>query len=323
MSNNKSLMLAAFLALLVVSSAYAQEQFPNKQVRILVGITPGSGTDFLSRTIGQKLTEYWGQPVITENRPGASGVIATDLVKRAAPDGYTLMVVSNGHALNPAILSTLPYDTAKDFSGITYIADIPNVLVANNSLNIKTLKELLDIAKAKPGQINYASSGVGTATHLTGEMFRMAAGVDIVHVPYKGSPDAMSSAMGGSIHIAFNPVSTVASIIQSGKLTAIAMTTIARSPLFPNVPTIAESGLPGFDFGGFYAMFAPANVPKAIKDKIAKDVARALFSPDVAEKLLSQGATSKTGTPEQLDTFIKEEMARMAKIAKAANIRID
>lgn len=322
MSLHQSLIVVACLVL-SAGAAHAQEQFPNKQVRILVGFTPGSGTDFLARLIGQKLTETWGQPVITENRAGASGSIAADLVKRSAPDGHTLMVVSNGHALNPAILPTLPYDTAKDFAGITYLGDVPNVLVANNSLNVKTLKELVDLIKSKPGQINYASSGVGTATHLTGEMFKLAAGIDVVHVPYKGSPDAMSSAMGGSIHYAFNPISTVVSIIQAGRLTGIALSTRTRSPVLPNMPTMAESGLPGFDFGGFYALFAPANTPKHIKDKIAKDVAQALAAPDTIEKLLSQGATAKTGSPEQLDAFIREEMARMVKVAKAANIRID
>ncbi len=324
MSNHKSLMLAAFFAL-VVSSACAQDQFPTKQVRILVGFTPGSGTDFLARTIGQKLSETWGQPVVTENRPGASGSIAAELVKRSAPDGHTLMVVSNGHALNPAILSSLPYDTAKDFSGITYLGDVPNILVASNSLNVKTLKELIVLIKSKPGLINYASSGVGTATHLAGEMFKLAAGLDVVHVPFKGSPDAMGSAMGadGNIHYAFNPISTVITIIQSGKLTGIALSTKARSPAMPNLPTMAESGLPGFDFGGFYALFAAANTPKQIKDKIAKDVAQALTAPDMVEKLATQGATPKTTTPEQLDAFTKEEMARMVKIAKAANIRID
>jgi tripartite-type tricarboxylate transporter receptor subunit TctC len=308
---------------LVASAVQAQEQYPTQTVRILVGFTPGSGTDFLARTIGAKLSEMWGQSVIVDNRSGAGGVIAADLLRRAPPDGHTLMVVSNGHALNPAIMTKIPYDTQREFAGITYLADVPNVLVATNALKIKTLKELLELIRAKPGQINYASSGVGTATHLTGEMFKMAAGIDVVHVPYKGSPDAMGSAIGGAIHYAFNPISTVAPLIQAGKITGIALSTKERSPVLPNLPTIAESGLPGFDVPGFYAMFAPANTPKRVKDKIAADIAMVVKQPDTAEKLLTQGATSKTSTPEQLDAFIKEEMVRMAKVAKAANIRID
>ncbi|MGZ8211400.1 MAG: tripartite tricarboxylate transporter substrate binding protein [Burkholderiales bacterium] len=316
-------MLIVAACLVSPGAALAQEQFPKQTVRILVGFTPGSGTDFLARTIGAKLSEMWAQPVVTDNRPGASGVIASDLARRAAPDGHTLLVVSNGHALNPAILSKLPYDTLRDFSGITYLADVPNVLVATNALKVKTLKELLALIRAKPGQINYASSGVGTATHLTGEMFRLAARVEVVHVPYKGSPDAMSSAMGGNIHYAFNPISTVAPLITAGKLTGIGLSTKTRSPVLPDLPTIAESGLPGFDVGGFYGMFAPAKTPKTVKDKIARDIAHVVKLPDTAEKLLTQGATPRTSTPEQLDAFIREEMARMEKVAKEANIRIE
>jgi tripartite-type tricarboxylate transporter receptor subunit TctC len=315
-------MIAACVAL-TAGAAHAQEQYPTQTVRVLVGFTPGSGTDFLARTIGMKLSEIWGQSVITDNRAGAGGVIAADLLRRAPADGHTLMVVSNGHALNPAIMSKIPYDTQRDFAGITYLADVPNVLVATNSLKIRTMKELLELIRAKPGQINYASSGVGTATHLTGEMFKMAAGIDVVHVPYKGSPDAMGSAIGGAIHYAFNPISTVAPLIQTGKIAGIALSTKNRSPVLPDLPTIAESGLPGFDVPGFYALFAPANTPGRIKEKIAGDVAKAVKQPDVAEKLLTQGAISKTSTPEQLDAFIRDEMARMAKVAKAANIRID
>jgi tripartite-type tricarboxylate transporter receptor subunit TctC len=322
MSSKNNICAAALLAF-SVSLAHGAEAFPNRPLRILVGFTPGSGTDFLARTVGSKLSEAWAQPVVVDNRPGAGGVIASELLKRSAPDGHTLMVVSNGHAVNASLMAKLPYDTLKDFAGVTYVADVPNVLVIMPALKLRSVKELIDLMKARPGQINYGSAGIGTSTHVNGELFKLAAGINVVHIPYKGSPEAISNTLGGSVHYSFNPISTVAPLVTAGKLNALAVSTKNRSPVLPNVPSIAESGLPGFDFAGWYALFAPAATPRAVRVRISEETTRILGLPEVHERLLTQGATAAPSSPDRLDAFMRDEVARMAQVVKAAGMRQD
>lgn len=314
--------MALACVLFAAAAVQAQQPFPSKPVRILVGFTAGSGTDFLARVIGQKLSEQWGQPVVVDNRAGAGGTIAADILQRSAPDGYTLMVAANGHAVNAILMSTLPYDTVKDFSGVTYIGDVPNVLLSAPGLQLKSVRDLLALAKAKPGQLNYGSAGSGSSTHINSEVFKLAAGIQALHVPFKGSPDLITNVINDSVSFTFIPIPTVVSLVKGGRVTALAVSTKSRSPVLPDLPSIAESGVPGFDFTGWYAMFAPARTPASVKSKIALDVAGALAAPEVRARLLTQGATASPSSPEKLDAFVKEEIGRMAKVIKAAGIPI-
>jgi tripartite-type tricarboxylate transporter receptor subunit TctC len=319
----RKLMVAAGALMLAAGAVHAQETFPNKPIRILVGFTAGSVTDFLARAVGQRMSESWGQQVVVDNRPGAGGVIASDLLSRATPDGYTVLVVSSSHATNPSLYSKLPYDTLKDFAGITFLADVPNVLITTPALGLKSVRELIELAKSKPGQINYASAGVGSGTHMNGEQFKLEAGVNVVHVPYKGSPEAIANTVSGSVQYYFAPITGATSLIKAGRVTALAVSTKNRSPVLPDTPTVAESGLPGFDYSVWYGMVAPAGTPNDLKNKFAKEVARIFAMQDVKERMLTQGATLRPTSPEEFDAFIRKEIVRMAKIIKDAGIRIE
>lgn len=319
----RRLMAVAGVVLLAAGTVHAQDRFPNRPIRMLVGFTPGSVTDFLARAVGQKLSESWGQQIVVDNRPGAGGVIASNILKEAAPDGYTLMVASSGHAVNASLYSKLPYDTLKDFAGITFLADVPNVLVVSPALGLKSVRDVISLAKSKPGQINYGSAGVGSGTHMNGEVFIIAAGIKVVHVPYKGSPEAINNVIGGSVQYYFAPITGVVSLIKAGRLTGLAVSTKDRSPVLPDIPSVAESGgLPGFDYSVWYGMIAPAKIPKNVKGKLAQEIARILGLPDVKERMLTQGATLRPTSPEEFDAFIRDEVARMAKIIKGAGIRV-
>ena len=316
-------MVVASVLVLAASAVHAQEKYPNKPIRMLVGFTAGSGTDFLARTIGQKMAEGWNQQVVVDNRPGAGGMIASEILARATPDGYTLMIVSNGHAVNASLYSKLPYDTLRDFAGVTYVADVPNVLFATPALGLKSVRDLIELAKSKPDQVNYGSAGMGTAGHMNTELFNFAAGIKVVHIPYKGSPEALTNTIGGRVQYGFLPIPVVASLVKTGKLTGLAVSTKDRTPVLPDMPTVAEGGLPGFNFSGWYGMFAPAKTPHNVKNQIAKEVARIFALPDVNERLLTQGATPRPTSPAELDAFIKEEVARMGKLVRDAGIRVE
>lgn len=320
---SRSLMAVAGVVLLAAGAVHAQQQFPNRPIRILVGFTPGSVTDLLARAVGQKLYESWGQQIVVDNRPGAGGVIASDILQGATPDGYTLMVASSGHAVNASLYSKLPYDTLKDFAGITYLADVPNVLVVSPALGLKSVRDLIALAKSKPGQINYGSAGVGSGTHMNGEVFIIAAGIKVVHVPYKGSPEAINNVIGGSVQYYFAPITGVVSLIKAGRLTGLAVSTKDRSPVLPDIPSVAESGgLPGFDYSVWYGMLGPAKIPKNVKGKLAQEIGRILALHDLKERMLTQGATLRPTSPEEFDAFIRDEVVRMAKIVKGAGIRV-
>src|SRR5215472_3189028 len=311
---------AFVLGCLCASSSFAQN-FPNKPVHIIVAFTAGSATDILGRTFGQKLSEIWGQPVVVENRPGAGGTIGAAVVAKAPADGYTLLVNSAAQAYNPSIYQDLPFDTVKDFANIAALGGQPNVLVVAPSAGIKTVAELIAQAKQKPGQLNFASAGTGSGTHINGEKFKLAAGVDVVHVPYKGTPEALNDTLAGRVTYFFSPISAAIPFVREGKLVALAVSTSKRSSALPNVPTIAEAALPGFDYNLWVGLFAPAGKPPDVVDKINKDVDRVLQLPDVKERLANLGAEAMPMTPGEFKKFVQIELEESAKVIKAAGIK--
>jgi tripartite-type tricarboxylate transporter receptor subunit TctC len=309
--------------LLITGITAAQEKFPSRPLRILVGFGPGSGTDILAREIAVKMSDQWGQGVVVDNRPGAGAVIASEMLTRASPDGHTMVIVSLGHAFNPSYLPKLPYDTLKDFAGVSTVADIPNVLVVAPSLKIKTMRELIELVKARPAQFNFSSAGVGSAAHINGELFNQAAGVKVQHVPFKSMPEALTNTIGGSVQFVFASVSAAVSLVKSEKLVALAVSTKARVPALPDIAPMAEAGLPGFDFTAWYGLLAPAKTPARVKDLLAAEIARIVALPDTRERLLALGATPRPSTPEQFDTIVRNDVARFAALIKATGIRAE
>ena len=303
----------------VATAAWGQP-YPTKPVRIVVPFTAGSATDILARTVGQKLSEQWGQPVVIDNRPGAGGTIGAAIVAKSPGDGYTLLVHSAAHAYNPAIYSALPYDTVKDFVEIVPLAGQPNVLVVAPSTGIKTVADLVRAAKQKPGALNFASAGNGSGTHINGEKFKLAAGIDVVHVPYKGTPEALTDTMAGRVTYFFSPISAALPQVREGKLTALAVSTAKRSSVLPDVPTIAESGLPGFDYNLWVGVFAPAGTPVDLVEKINRDVQGALATPEVRDRLSALGADAMPMAPAEFRKFVQEEIGESGKVIKAAGI---
>jgi tripartite-type tricarboxylate transporter receptor subunit TctC len=295
--------------------------FPNKPVKIVVPFTAGSATDILARNVGQKLGELWGQPVVVENRPGAGGTIGAGIVAKSPADGYTLLVHSAAQAVNPAIYPSLPYDTAKDFVEVATLGGQPNVLVVAPTAGYKSVAELINAAKKTPGTLNFASAGIGSGTHINGEKFKLAAGIDVVHIPYKGSPEALTDTMTGRVTYYFSPISSALPNVREGKLIALGVSTAKRSSALPDVPTIAEGGVPGFDYNLWIGMFAPAGTPTEVVDKINADVARVLQMPDVRERLAALGAEPMVMTPAEFRKFMREEIDDLAKVAKAAGIK--
>jgi len=301
----------------------AQEKFPSKPIRMLVPFAPGSQTDILARWIGEKFLESWGQQVVVDNRPSAGGTIASQYVLEANADGHTMMMVSTGHAGNATLYSKLPYDTVKDFSGVSQVASVPNVLVVAPTLGVKSMKDLIALAKTKSGQFNYSSAGIGSGTQINGEMFKLAAGINVTHVPYKGAPDALNNVIGGNVQYNFSPVLVAAGQIKAGRVLALAVSTAARSPLFPEVPTVAEAGLPGFEYDQWYGLLVAAKTPRPLVNTINKEVVRILNLPEMKERMLTQGATPKPTTPEQFDQFIRSEVKKFAPVIIASGARMN
>ncbi|HYK12448.1 MAG TPA: tripartite tricarboxylate transporter substrate binding protein [Burkholderiales bacterium] len=319
-----NLTTALACALLTIAApGSAQEQFPSKPIRMLVPFSAGSATDFFARLLGAKMTEHWGQQVVIDNRPSAGGVIASETLLAAPPDGYTLMLVSVGHAVNASLYTKLPYDTVKDFAGITLVADTPTVLVVTPSLGLKTVKDLVDLAKSKPGQINYASAGIGSGAHMNAEQFKLATGINVVHVPFKGTPEALTNVIGGSVSFFFSPITGAVTLVKGGKITALAVSTKERSPVLPDLPSATEVGVPGFEFNLWTGLLGPAKMPKDVKDKLNKEAVGILSAPDVKERMLTQGATPHPMSPAQFDAFIKSEVERLAKVVKASGAKAD
>ena len=314
------------VAALVAPIAFAQgaASYPTKPVRLVVPFPAGGTTDILARAVAQQLSVGWGQQVIVDNRPGAGGNIGSELVAKAAPDGYTLLMGTVGtHAINPSLYAKMPYDHVKDFTPVVLVAGVPNVLVVNPSLPVHSVPELIAYAKANPGKLNFASSGNGTSIHLSGELFRTMTGVDMTHVPYKGSAPALTDLIGGQVQLMFDNLPSSLQFIRTGKLRALAVTSAARSTALPELPTLAEAGLPGFEASSWFGILAPAGTPKDIVAKINAAVGSWLASPEAKEKLLAQGAIAAGGSPDAFVKHIDAETAKWAKVVKASGAHID
>lgn len=307
---------------LTASAASAAERFPVKPVRIVVPFPAGGSTDLIARQLGQRLTESWSQPVLIDNRSGAGGVIGSDVVARSAPDGYTLVMGSvSTHAIIPHINPKLPYDPIADFAAITEIARFPSMLVANSALPVKTVKQLVALAKQRPGQLTYASNGNGTNSHLAGEMLKAAAGIDMLHVPYKGAAPAIADVVAGHVAMMFTGVANGISYVKSGRLRAIAVASMERSPSLPEVPTIEESGVRGVDVTIWLGLWGPAALPSELVSRLNADVVAALKNPKVRELFAAQDAQAVGSTPAEFAARVREELARWRKIVQAANIK--
>ena len=319
----KSLGVTALALAALLSSHYAAAQsgYPSRPIRLIVPSAPGGGTDFTARTLGQKLTESLGQTVIVDNRSGAAGNIGVEIAAKSSPDGYTLVMPITSFSINPHLYSKLPFDTVKDFSPIVLASQALLFLVVTPSVPAKSVSELIGVAKAKPGQLNYANSGNGTTAHLAGELFKKVAGVDIVSVPYKGGGPAVLDLIAGRVQIYFSTIPAALTQVQAGKLRGVAVTTTKRVSLIPDVPTVAESGLPGFEVVGWFGIFAPAGTPAPIVAKLNKEINAALRSSDIQQRFASQGLIPGGGTPEDLGRFLRAEMAKWGALIKEAGIQ--
>jgi len=317
MKSSKTVVLS--VALMAVAFA-ARSEWPDRPIHFVVPFTAGSGTDIVARTVGEYMSRDLKQPIIIENKPGAGGTVGAAQVAKSAPDGYTLLVHSAGHVANPAIYKSLPYDTLKDFAGVTPLASLPNVLIVSPSKGYKSAKDIVAKAQANPGALNYGSAGIGSATHMNAEIFRNAAKFDAVHVPYKGTPEAMTETATGRIDFFFAPLSSALPLIKDGRLQALAVGTAKRSPLLPDVPTTVEAGYPNSEYIFWVALLAPSGTPKPVIDRLNAEALKALASPEVKEKLTTLGAEPMPMSPAQFDAFLKGETARMAQVVKAAKI---
>ena len=314
--------VAAALALALAVPAAAQQAYPARPIRVISPYPAGGTTDLLARLIGPKLTEAWGQQVLVDNRPGGNTVIGSEALVRSAPDGYTLISILTSHVIVPSLVPT-PYDPIKDFAPVATIASTQLVLVVHPSVPAKNLRELIALAKARPGQLNYASGGTGTVTHLAGEYFNMLAGVKTQHIPYKGSSQALTDIVGGQVHMYFSPPIVGLPHIKAGRLRPIAATGDTRIPALPQVPTAAEAGLKGFELNIWYGLLAPAATPKAIIDKLSTEIARVLALSAIKEQLVAQGMTPLVSTPEQFAALIRTHFAKYKKIVSTANIKVE
>ena len=294
--------------------------YPVKPIRFLVGFPPGGTNDILARALAPKMSEYLGQPVVIENRPGASTAIATELAARSAPDGYTILLNAAGHATNPALMK-LPFDPVKDFAFITLVAESQNLLVLHPSVPARTVKELIAVSKKRPGEINYGSSGMGTTPHLSAQLFQYMTGVKWVHIPYKGSAIGLTSTLAGEISLYFANIPAVIHHVQAGKLRPVALSGTKRTPAVPGIPTVAESGLPGFEVTSWFGIAAPARTPRPIVDRLNAETVRALGTPDLRERMLATGADPVGNTPEQYTAFVQNEIVKWGKVIKAAGIK--
>ena len=321
--------LVVFLSALGLAAAlppaHAQAPaYPTKPVKLVVPFPPGGSLDIAGRLIAQKLTEMWGQSVVVENKPGAGGNIGADFVAKSPADGYTILLGAlSTHAVNPSLYKTMPYDAVRDFAPITLIAITPNVLVVNASLPVNSAKEFIAYAKANPGKLSFGSGSNGSAGHLAGELFKVETNTDAVHVPFKGGAPATQALLAGDTQFMFDNLANAMAQVKAGKIKALAVTTAQRSSLVPELPTMAEAGLPGFDISTWYGLFAPAGTPPAIVAKWNADVTKILKSPDVRAKLIADGADPSPDTPEQFKEFIARELAKYARIVKASGAKVD
>jgi tripartite-type tricarboxylate transporter receptor subunit TctC len=309
--------------LLLASISAAAEDFPARPVRILVGFTPGGGPDLTARQLAQKLGELWKQQVIVENRPGAGGTLAAAQVARATPDGYTLLSVSSAHAIAPAIYSTLPYDTLKDLSGITQTGSSKYVLVAAPSQGWKSVKDLIAAAKAKPGQINFSSAGVGSGTHFAAEIFKSMAQIDVVHIPFKGIPEALTETMTGRVHFFLAPIANAVGPVKDGRLVGLGVSMPQRDRLLPEVPTVEEGGVAGYQTDLWFGLLTSSAVPRAVIGKLNRDIVRILGEPDLKQRWSALGIEARPLSPEAFDQRIREQIDVFTRFARGAGIKAE
>lgn len=323
----KTLMLSAILcASCNTATAVAQTptQYPAKTIRMIVPSAPGSGPDIMARTIGQKLNEAWGQPVVVEARPGAGGIIGSEAVAKSAPDGYTLIMGNAGsHSVNPSLYRKLPYDPLKDFSPIALVSSAPNILIVHPSLPVKSVKDLIALAKARPGELTFGSGGNGSTAHLSGELFRTLAGIRIVHVPFKGAPAAVLGVITGEISMAILNLPPALPHVKNGRLKALGVSTPKRSAAVPDLPTIAESGLPGYSATAWYGVLAPAGTPREIIMKINAEIVKGLRTDEMKKRIASDGGEVIGSTPEEFTAVMKTDIAKWAKVVQASGAQVD
>jgi tripartite-type tricarboxylate transporter receptor subunit TctC len=322
-------MLLLFAAAVISSAASAQAiskepAYPTKPIRMLVPFTPGSATDIIARIIGPKLAETLGQQIVVDNRPSAGGIVAFSIVAEATPDGHTLTTTGSNFAGSAALYAgKLPYDPVKDFAGITQIATTPLILVVASSLGAKSVKELIALAKQKPGQLNFGSSGIGSGPHYGAALFQLAAGIDVVHVPYRGSPEAFNDMIAGRLDYFLSPIMAAVPFIRSGRVLALGVTTAQRASPMPDVPTIAEAGLSGFEYQGWYGLLAPAKTPRTIINLLSREIGRIVELPDTKERIANLGATAVRSTPEDFDNLVRDEIRTRIKVWKAAGVKVE
>lgn len=314
------MLLLAVACIALPAPAWAQP-YPNHSIKLIVPVPPGGGVDILSRAIGQKMSASMGVPVVVENRAGASAAIGTEALAKSPPDGYTIMMGYSAHATNPIFTPGLPYDARKDFAAIAHVGYIPLILVVPASSPANSVKDLIALAKAKPGQVQFASGGAGAGAHLSGELLKVNAGVDIVHVPYKGNAPALNDLLGGHVSMMFDTINTALPHVKAGTLKALAVTSNKRSSLAPDVPTMVEAGLPGFEISAWYVLFAPANTPKDVMQRLNAEANKALNDPELRASLGAQGVELTGGTSADADAFVNAEIDRWGKIIKTTGMK--
>ena len=318
----KRLLCAIAFTALSVSSAFAQT-YPSKPIKIVVPYPPGGFNDTLGRTLAAKFTEAWGQPAFVENKPGGNTLIGNEFAAKSPPDGYTLLVVAFPFSVVPSLIKTMPYDSVRDFSPVILAATSANLLVVHPSLPVKSVGELVALAKSKPGSLSYASTGNGSSNHISMELFKSLAGVDIVHIPYKGSGPAVSDLLGGQVQLMFDNTPNVLPQVKAGKLRALGSSGAKRAALTPDVPTVAEAGVPGYELTVWFGLVAPAGTPREVVQKLNAEVAKILAMPDVRERFMAQGVEPQGSTPEQFAEHIKAQMAKWARVVQDAGVKAE
>jgi len=301
----------------------AASDYPNRPIRIIVPFTPGSANDIIARIVSPKLAERWGRPVVIDNRPSAGGIVGCTIIAEAAPDGHTLMVTGSNFAGSAALYSKLPYDPVRDFAGVTQFASTPLVLVVAPTLGAKSVKELIALAREKPDQLNYGSTGLGSGPHYGAELFKLVAGIKAVHVPYRGSPESLTDLMAGRVHFILSPVLAATPLVWGGRVLALGVTTTYRAQALPEVPTIAEAGLPAFEYQGWYGMLAPGKTPRKLINLLSAEVGKILEMPEIKERIASQGAIAKASSPEAFDNLVHNEIKTRRKVWKAAGVKAE
>jgi tripartite-type tricarboxylate transporter receptor subunit TctC len=319
----RTLLIATLTCLAYSTSAYAQQAYPSKPIRFISPFAPGGGNDIISRAVAHKLSENMKQQVIVDNRPGANGIIGTELAARSAPDGYTVVLIPSGHAVNASLHRKLPYDSIKDFTPITLVGSSPLILAVHPSLPVKNVKGLVAFAKARPGQLTYGSAGIGSSGHLGGALFEVLTGAKMVHVPYKGMSLAITDVIAGQVSLVFGTSASVMQHARSGRMRALATTGARRAAALPDLPTVAEAGVPGYEAGLWYGFVGPARIPPDIVRRLNSEIVSVLNSPEVRERLASQGVEATPTTPEEFGRLLVSDLERWAKVVQRAGIRLE